>query len=802
MRNNKLGVSRRGLRWLVSTVIIILTGLFNPFNLYQPPQIRAQGNNLNNIFVKPIKGLEVGLFGTKPDKQLTAVVKENYQVFCANELLNVSAAIGGDYDRYLEINGAQVELNPKLFANIDEGLVMRSGLIHDDQGQPINIDYETYFGNYEITSKVKAAPELFSTLMASYYKQLALTGQCHLAKKSLQNINDHCELLDNPDACPANINVPNTNLTIRQLYSTIQTVECENLSSPEYIKTIEPQILTGLANVPYFQVNTYKPVFLVTAVEQKPTGPLGRLFADWKPHWWNQPFQIKSGDRVEVKVLILPTSGMEENPDEDPLQFQHLSRRFLTGLTEWEAEEATRETEKDTREANAMAALARGFSDSERINCVNCDEGKAQDIYTALASYINAENPSCTQPIRTEKSETIDSQANIDQNLGYNYKTGQSPFMAWINSALNKIFGPLNTHMKVGDVERGAIEAQNTDLETFIIAPYEDRANIYHLLASLPEQQAYATRRQQLPEYLEFNQSSQELLKAEADTHEFFDPDKCQETCEFDENGNPILGTCQTDSGSCMNSFTISIANVKDRPLSHPESADPREDTLSLQSRLYALNHPAQQNRVFEKTENDTELFLSGVKSLYNPMFGSGGPGQGNGVCEEENMTTTLPPKSENEKIVKKIANEAGVSSGLLYGVFNLESGSVIRKQGDTPVTISCGDTINSAGAVGAMSIVQGDCTDRSDLKGLQRDVNACDFEDSIRWAANKLSKDLEIFNNNPYLAACAYYHGAGKVLNEGFSGKCEGGDILTAKEGCEGLTYGECVVDKYGNDY
>ncbi|MBU1885208.1 hypothetical protein KKE34_01215 [Patescibacteria group bacterium] len=767
--------------------------------------VHAKEVGIDKIFVKPIPGLEVGIFGISPNKIIESIVNNNYQVFCANEPTTINPQISGAYDRYLDLYGTPVKLNPTAHALLDEGLLMRTPLIRNSGGEQIDPDYESYIGNYEVDEDLLATePFLEDILTADFYKKLSLVEQCEVAKQSLFNITTQCEKITGK--CPADIEIPNTNgkYKISTLKTATDGIDCKELKKSEYLQELnksDPNILKGLANTPYFQVNTYKPAFLVSATEQKPSGEEGRLFENWTTSFLD--WFIKPGDKISVKVILLPTSGMEENPDDDPIQFHKLSLQISTDQKSWDKEKDKDNINKTNRLKKAIKAFSKGFDNGDRINCVNCNTGSTKDIYTAIAHYINSENPPCGDTIITEISEEIDSPANIPEDLSYSYSGGKTPFSAFVGGILDKIVGVFNTNMTVGNIPKNEITAKKAKFETFIIAPYAQKDTVYNLLASLEEQAEYENRLEQLPSQVKFNKVD-DKVDSKSNSKSFYDPDKCK----TDTDGDGI------NDADCNNSFTIGLGKI-DRDISLEVSHNVREGTSKVQSLLYpeylsdgTLN-PAQAN--IRANESDTEKFLVGNK---DSKEGEEDLGKTSEDCEEyKNTVVELPTMKELEKMVCSIAGGNSNDAQMLWGIMQIEGSPFLRQIRAGATSMSCGDLITNAcgasqitGNLVPACIDEKFCSQAAYIKESEPlPINAaCDVEGSLKYTLRKRKSEISWLkgqysatNGSDPSTKQLYYMMAGRNYGVPTANLVQPAcGNYEEVQGCSGANYCVCAMD------
>lgn len=797
-------------------LLVLMLVLLNSFFAFKKPAAAADGDRPvypEKIFVKPVEGLETGIFGSiSPEQVLRSIIGENFQVYCSNELSTVMTSVSETYNRYFELygDGEPVELNPTANAGIDEGLKMRSGLVRDDQGETIDIDYETHFGNYEVTDAVKANPYENNTVMAGYYKLLPDKTQCKLSQLASANTKSWCGLLDKPGACPANIQIPNTDFTVLDFAGEVGGIDCDRYDETEYTRTVDPKIRIGIANMPYYQVNTYKPVFLAAVTEQKPVKELGNLFKFWDAGWWSR--NIKEGDRIEVKVVILPVSNMEENPGSDPVDFDQKARQVLTRADEWAAEQLRLLQERNSRLNAALEALERGFSEGDRVNCVNCDHGTTSSVYTALASYINSENPVCDYII-TEDSPDIDSYASIPSNLGYGYKIGDgssSPYASYYNDVYNYIGSDFDTKMMIGNVPQETVEALASDFETFIIAPYDDRDSVFHLLSTLTEQEHYEVRMTQLPEQIKFNRADDQV-GTEGDSHSFYDPAKCRTNDQGEEVG-------------CRNSFTVSLSGIDKKDLSNPDAPDIRDDINELPRRLTSQYHPGFGS--LAATEDNSHDFLIGVRDGLKNIDGGGDSEEiVPESCEEYESETVEIPKtnSQLEKWVCDVADGNSQDAQLLYGLLRIEGREIFDLIAAGTNTIGCDELIDDVyGVSQIMGVVVPACTTLSYLKGNDKPPvsAACDVKGALQYSLETRKKEKETtylknkyaeYNNGRQPSMQEFYylmaarHLGIPIDNEAdifTSPVCEGTSLSswpgTDVSGCGGANYCQCAMDTF----
>lgn len=789
---------------------LLIFSLIGFFLVFSSP---AFAQEEEDVLVKPIRGLDTGIFGISPTKAVTSVVNNNYQVFCANEPTTMSPSVSGAYEEYLREIGKMVKLNPTANAGLDEGLLMRTGLIRESKEEETFPDIESYIANSEVPLELlQNEPYWQGVVTADFYKKTSLEDQCELAKLSAENIMNWCEF--STGECAADIMIANSNYKISQLNSALGSVECKDFKSSYYIQELalsNPGLLQGIANVPYYQINTYKPAFLISATEQKPSGEQGNLFEDWVRTFFN--WTIRPGDKISVMVILLPTTSMQENPDDDPIQPQELSRQLSTNLIAWEDEKARDEAEKNDRLTRVLAALG-NWGQGKRINCLNCNSFRTRGIYTALASYINSENPTC-EDIITEVSEDIDSPSNIPQ-------TQASMWKNFVDGITDKISGTFNTQMETGHVPAAELEAKKAEFETFIIAPYADKDTIFHLLASYKDRQNYETQLENLPKQVEFNKVT-DVVDTTSESKTF-----CLPGCVEDSDGDGKKDT------ECCKSYTVGLSKVN-RKISLTGADDHRERSLKVQSKLYPEHEPdgtinvAQKN--IRKNIDDTEAFLLGTnleEELKKSSDKKDGLGKSSESCEEYKNTMVDVPASWNDllKTIKKVAGNQE-DAEMLKGLVELEGKQLIQSLGKGQV--KCGEIIvNDCGASQITGTLVPACIETSDNDydgdGITCDQAAyikdgdpvpidavCNVEGALRWTLEKRGSEdtwlktiyKEANGGDPSNKQMKYMRAgrnAGVPLKYLVNDGCEGADPIDVgvEFGCNGLNYCRCAVDKF----
>jgi hypothetical protein len=682
-------------------LVLFLACCFFGIALIQGKSAFAAGKSSDEIYIQPIPNLEPGFFGISSKKIIEALVPDNYQVYCANPTAQVNAQVTGDYERYLDLGGAEVTLNTDLQAQLNEigidGVTdISNPLTIDDSGEHLNIDQTTFIGNHEVSPAALAKnPYLDDVLTADYYKRLSLSQQCNLQKRALYQMEKLCGELDGPSSkCPLNIKIPNTSMKALDFYGKIKKLQCSELEKPEKIQSLSLEIKNGFANTPLPQLNGKRLAFLVRCIEQRPS--FGeRLFdnsiLEGILSFLGLSLPIKDGDECHILTYVTDSPTSKQKPENDYIQFQDLSRQILTPYADWSAEKTKDNAEMNIRRDKALAANSRGYSDSERINCVNCDEGKDKDIKDALVSYINSVNPNCDN-IRYEKSETISSQASIG-DVGQNYKaSGANAFETFAGGGiLSSLISTFDAAIKMGAGKPASeIESRTAKVETFIITPHDYQASIKQFLSSQTDLEYFNEKDASTwPTHVNFNQGSgdQSVDKSQSkpDSHPFYDPDKC----EYDEYGIEI-------PGSCENRFGVGISLFSNNPGTVYAPAY-RKD---LQGIANLFPEKDKGHKFIIKTlftEPDTEAFLKGVQLGEEKESKSKGEkgeiGEILAQCNAGGPRMTTGEKAEHVRADTKTKGKLAIGECSL--LVNEQKIAGWKDGGDSP-SMTCGDELYS----------------------------------------------------------------------------------------------------------
>lgn len=554
----------------------------------------------DQVYVKPVEGLEVGLFGISPRQIIEALVNDNYQAYFANAPSRIHPTVSGDYNRFREL-GLVVDLNPRENAGINQALNINSPLIFNEErsleleseNSFRDIDFTAYHGNPATNNK----PFLKDTITASYYRQLSLEEQCLMQKSALEQLERLCEKITDIDQCPLDTTIPHSSLSQRELLGEIEDLDCRLFSDPEKLLTIPVEIRNALANVPFYQTNSYRLAFIVQVMRQDVEQNLfQKLFSPIEP----------GEDTIKVMTVIVPEPGTESNPTDDTIEYHHLSRQLFTPLEAWQIEQKTQNEEKNDRKNRSLAALNAGFKEEDLINCGNCDYGKDQEIKTALASMINGIQPSHYDKT-LEKSKLIQANANLTQEkTDYNYTSGASPFGAFVNDILSQIGSIFSSVFNLGSQSKEEIERKTAEFRTYIITPADiDPNTISQIFTPLETQEAI--QELERPLSVAFNEGSgdsEHSGSGETDTYEFFDPEKC-DSDDPDATSAACTSSVSIDLGSFMQSIGHQIGQLTRGSIQHLTSFVPHGNKI----------HEAFELTIYNKNPK-TDFYLKGTEAV------------------------------------------------------------------------------------------------------------------------------------------------------------------------------------------
>ncbi len=584
------------MNWLICLVSLVVHFLFNP-QLVKAQE--ASPSPEEQVYVKPVEGLEVGLFGISPRQIIEALINDNYQAYYANAPSQIHPVVSGDYERFRELN-LVVELNPSENAGINQALNISSPLIFNDErslemkeeNSFKNIDFSTYHGNAATNNQ----PFLKDTMTASYYRQLSLEEQCLFQKKALEQLERLCEKLDNPDQCPLDTPIPHSSLTQRQLLIEVESLDCKKFSDPEELLTVPQNLRSALANVPFYQINSYRLAFIVQVMRQ-----------DEELSLFQQLFNpIEPGqDTVQVMTVIVPEPGTESNRGDDEIEYHHLGRQLFTPIESWQLEQETEAEEKSSRKSRSLAALDRGFDEETLINCGNCDDGDDQEIKIALASMINGLTPNHYDET-LEKSDLIKADANLRQEkTNYSYNSGSSPFASFVGGMLSDIGGIFSSVFSLGNQSKEEIEQKTAEFRTYIVTPADiDPNTISQVFTPLETQEA--NQELERPLSVAFNEGgsdSQHQGISENDTYEFYDPEKCDDGGDTEEDSSDCTNSVSLGFDSFMQSIGHQIGQITRGGIEHLSSFVPHDHKIQEVFELTIYNEKPQTDFYLKGTE-------------------------------------------------------------------------------------------------------------------------------------------------------------------------------------------------------
>ncbi|MBU2543133.1 hypothetical protein KJ707_01010 [Patescibacteria group bacterium] len=787
----------------------------NLVNLSLAQLVLAAGKSADEIYIQPIKNLDIGLFGVSSKDIIKAIIPDNYQVYCANPTAQVSPEVLGDYERFLELSGgSEVRMDTDLEAQlnqlgIDRVVDISNPLTVDDSGGYSNIDQVTFQGNHEVPMiQLQVNPFQANVITADYYKRLSLSQQCAYQKKAQQQIAFLCSKKDVPkDQCPLNITLPNTSIKALDL----EIPDCQEIEKPEVIKSLSTETLNGIANTPLPQLNSKRLAFLMRCIEQRPSSGerlFDKSFLNTILGWLG--LEMKQGDECHVLTIAVDSPTTEQELENDPIEFHNLSRQILTPYADWEEEKRIYQSQKSQRLENAMTANARGYSDAERINCVNCKKGDDREIKDALASYVNSINPSC-EGIVYEESETISSQASITSGGGNYNASGADAFKAFSGEGiLSTLWSRFQALIMMGSKTQDEIESRKARVETFIITPHDNQTTINQFLTPQTELEHFAKiAEDKWPTHVKFNETpSKEAIdqsKSSPDSHQFYDPAKCR----FDQYGVEI-------PGSCTNSFGVKISTYSERP-GNIYAPKYRGDNQT-QASLFAQSNPVH-NYIIETlyTNPDTETFLKGNQD------GKNKEGEKLLCSEIKSRTTQLPTMNELMKLTCSIAGNDPNDAQLLWGFLQIEASPMLRKIRAGASSMSCGEIVtNSCGGSGIVGVLIPQCIDKAAcpqaayiaddttdpwIQESRENPNiACDIKTSMEYVLRKrksekswLTEQYKVASGTAPSTKQLYYMMAGRNYGVPLSNLVQPAcGNYEPVQGCGGANYCVCTMDTF----
>ncbi len=581
------------MKWILKLLLTVVIFL----SMFSSAQA-AEDQTENQVYVKPVEGLEVGLFGISPQQIIEALMNDNYQAYFANAPSRIRPTVSGDYDRFREL-GLVVDLQPQENAGINQALNISSPLIFNEErsleleseNSFQDIDFTAYQGNAATTNR----PFLKDTMTASYYRQLSLEEQCEMQKTALEQLERLCKKISGAD-CPLDTPIPHSSLTQRQLLGEIKDLECSLFSDPEELLTVPVGIRNALANVPFYQTNSYRLAFIVQVMRQDVEQNLfQKLFNPIKP----------GEDTVQVMTIIVPEPGTESNPTDDAIEYHHLGRQLFTPLEAWQTEQDTELEEKSARKSRSLAALSAGFHEDSLINCGNCDYGDDQEVKTALASIINGLEPGHYDKT-LEKSKMIQADANLSQEkANYSYGSGKSPFGAFVDGILSQISGIFESFFSLGNQSKEEIEQKTAEFRTYIITPADiDPITISQVFTPMETQQAHQELNRPLS--VAFNEDggdSKHSGSGGTDSHEFYDPKKCEDADPIEATSAACKSSVSIGLGSFMQSIGHQIGQITRGSIEHLSSFVPHGNKIHEVFELTIYNEKPQTDFYLKGTE-------------------------------------------------------------------------------------------------------------------------------------------------------------------------------------------------------
>jgi hypothetical protein len=290
--------------------------------------------------------------------------------------------------------------------------------------------------------------------------------------------------------------------------------------------------------------------------------------------------------------------------------------------------------------------------------------------------------------------------------------------------------------------------------------------------------------------------------------------------CEEDVDGNVI-------PGSCTSKFCARIAGDADQGLGINLLGKSLNRSIRLKQYLWKYNSPQYQHT---QSCADVECYLAfaGAQDAtdnpttptdYDPL---GNTPAANSCSAYENQQIAVPTYGAMQQQIETVAktyfdgDPNGKYANMLYGILNIEGSPFLAAQQAGVSSISCKDgyggrrLINDCGAIGPFQVIQGVCVKDTCpvqpdtlafLKTFKRNVNPCDFNETLESVAQMLSG---VSNDSAFTAGVSeaqmpyfltgWYYGFTKE-NYLLKNKCEGAPAVS---GCNGLNYCTCAVDGF----
>lgn len=817
--------------------VIFFLGLswVNLFLTLQPAL--AVRKTADDVYVQPVTGLDdTGLFGPTKEEIVEALIMDNYQVYCATPAQEMSAEIGEKYLQFLKWHFGETKIH-QLETTVEADDSIFNPLILDDTGQEPKAVFKNNkqsYVQYLTNSKTDADPIQEQLVTADYYKLLSLKEQCEVQKEAQKRVIYLCGLLkDTPlSECPLNITIPNTSAEIAE----VDIPSCDNISDSEVIKNLsESATLISLANLPLPQAYGKRPAYLLTCVNQIPSG--GSIFGGGAAedlslymftNWKNILSSLFGALRHKLNLkkdecsirTVLVDSDTTEQEKINSIEAHNYSRNILTPWEDQVVIEDEYESEKGGMRDIVFGEIAEGFNSDDRVNLV----GSANTQTKALTHMVNGLAPVCdNKTVRPESAPTITSEANFSEGGRLYKKTSRTAADDF--GLLDSLRNLLNSEIETGERTKNDINNRKVILETFLIAPYDAQITLDQFFSPLEE---YTITKEQVenerPTHVQFNKGVGEgqeydvTFSSNKSSQDFWDPDNCVwKPGHTNKNGVWIDG-----EWDCMQTYTVGIGDDISQELGVDVIAAKTRGNVRVMQSLFPYDEPAYKHveRFGSSTEANNEKLIKGDGGGGNNLDGT------LGSCEEYKDTMVDVPESWDELygIMKKVAGGDMAKARMLRGLFAVEGKQMANQIGKVK-QIKCGELIvNDCGASQITGTLVPACIEVEDLDGdgitcgqAEKIKNGdpipveavCDVEGALKHTLEKrLSEDTwlkgiykEANGTEPseeqmeFMRAGRNYGVAQEhLVNPG----CEGADPVDegVDVGCHGLNYCQCVVE------
>jgi len=685
-------------------------------NLFLTPQpALAVRKTADDVYVQPVTGLDdTGLFGPTKEEIVEALIMDNYQVYCATPAQEMSAEIGEKYLQFLKWHFGKTKIH-QLETTVEADDSIFNPLILDDTGEEqkavFKEDKQSYV-QYLTNSKTNADPIQEHLVTADYYKLLSLKEQCEVQKEAQKRVIYLCsKLKDTPlSECPLNITIPNTSAEIAE----VDIPSCDNISDPEVIKNLsESATLISLANLPLPQAYGKRPAYLLTCVNQIPSGASifggggGSLeefslymFTNWKNILSSlfgalrHKLNLKK-DECSIRTILVDSDTTEQEKV-NSIEAHNYSRNILTPWEDQVIIEEEYESEKGGMRDIVFGEIAEGFNSDDRVNLV----GSANTQTKALTHMVNGLAPVCdNKTVRPESAPTITSEANFSEGGRLYKKTSRTAADDF--GLLDSLRNLLNSEIETGERTKNDINNRKVILETFLIAPYDAQITLDQFFSPLEE---YTITKEQVenerPTHVQFNKGVGEgqeydvTFSSNKSSEDFWDPDNCVwKPGHTNKNGDWVNG-----HWDCMQTYTVGIGDDINQELGVDVIAAKTRGNVRAMQSLFPYGEPAYKHveRFGSSTEANNEKLIKGDSG-----DGDGDEEGEEASCEEvKNMTTELPTMNGLMRMVCSTAGNDKYDAQLLWGLIQIEGWNMLNAIAAGQSSMSCGEIVsNSCGA-------------------------------------------------------------------------------------------------------